>query len=178
MNRRILVLVGAAATVIVVAVVALALLGGARGALETTGEAAPPAASASAKPSASAAPSPSAAASDPVEPGDAATTAGVYRGYSPEALAEAQGRVLLFFHAPWCPQCRSLEADIAAQGVPDGVTILQVDYDTHQDLRQKYGVTLQTSFVEVDTSGTALQPVYVAYSDPHLAPTLAALLGS
>ena len=83
------------------------------------------------------------------------------------AIASAEGRVLLFFHAPWCPQCRSIEADIVAQGVPDGVTIIKVDYDSHQDLRQQYGVTLQTTFVEVDSAGEALQS-YVAYDDPHL----------
>lgn len=169
MNRRILIVVGAAATVIVVAIVALVLLGGAQGALEPESDAAP------APSSPVATPSPSETASEePTEP--ATTAAGVYRDYSPEALAAAEGRVLLFFHAPWCPQCRSIEADVATQGVPDGVTILVVDYDTNQELRQKYGVTLQTSFVEVDTSGEALQPVYVAYSDPHLAPTLDALL--
>lgn len=118
--------------------------------------------------------SPSAAApTDPpptetVEP-SADPTPGVYASYSDRELAQAQGRILLFFHAPWCPQCRSLERDILADGVPEGVTILKVDYDSRQDLRQRYGVTQQTSFVEVDASGQRVQPNFVAYSDPHLA---------
>jgi thiol-disulfide isomerase/thioredoxin len=100
---------------------------------------------------------------------------GAYVEYSNEAIAQAEGRVLLFFHAPWCPQCRSVESDIIAEGVPAGVTIIKVDYDSRQDLRQRYGVTLQTTFVEVDADGTELQK-HVAYDDPHLAAVVAAML--
>lgn len=109
--------------------------------------------------------------------GDAAapTPPGVYVEYSPTATADAEGRTILFFHAPWCPQCRSMEADIVAEGVPAGVTIIKVDYDTHQDLRRQYGVTLQTTFVEVDRAGEALQN-YVAYEDPRLQAVIDAML--
>ena len=102
-------------------------------------------------------------------------TVGVYVDYSDDAIAQAQGRVLLFFHAPWCPQCRSVENDILAEGVPAGVTIIKVDYDSRQDLRQQYGVTLQTTFVEVDDAGAELQK-HVAYDDPHLDAVIAAML--
>lgn len=102
-------------------------------------------------------------------------SAGVYVDYSPTAIAEAEGRALLFFHAPWCPQCRSVESDILAQGVPAGVTIIKVDYDSNQSLRQQYGVTLQTTFVEVDSAGVGLQ-TYVAYEDPRLQAVIDAML--
>lgn len=105
----------------------------------------------------------------------ATATAGAYVEYSDDAIAQAEGRVLLFFHAPWCPQCRSVESDILAQGVPDGVTIIKVDYDSRQDLRQQYGVTLQTTFVEVDADGAEVQK-HVAYDDPHLDAVVAAML--
>lgn len=105
----------------------------------------------------------------------ATATAGAYVEYSDDAIAQAKGRVLLFFHAPWCPQCRSVESDILAQGVPDGVTIIKVDYDSRQDLRQQYGVTLQTTFVEVDADGAEVQK-HVAYDDPHLDAVVAAML--
>lgn len=108
------------------------------------------------------------------EPADL-LTAGVYVEYSDSAIAAAEGRVLLFFHAPWCPQCRSIESDIDAQGVPDGVTIIKVDYDSNQSLRQQYGVTLQTTFVEVTSSGEALQS-HVAYDEPHLDAVIDAML--
>ena len=70
------------------------------------------------------------------------TTAGQYLTYSDDVIAKTAGTKLLFFHAPWCPQCRMLDADINKQGVPEGVSIIKIDYDTHQSLRQKYGVTL------------------------------------
>lgn len=100
---------------------------------------------------------------------------GIYVDYSPTAISSSEGRTFLFFHAPWCPQCRSVEADILADGVPAGVTIIKVDYDTHQDLRQEYGVTLQTTFVEVDRAGAGLQS-YVAYEDSRLRAVIDAML--
>jgi thiol-disulfide isomerase/thioredoxin len=102
-------------------------------------------------------------------------TAGIYVDYSDTAIADAVGTRLLFFHAPWCPQCRSVEEDILASGVPDGVTIIKVDYDSNQALRQQYGVTLQTTFVEVDASGAAVE-TFVAYETPTLQAVIDAML--
>ena len=45
------------------------------------------------------------------------------------------------------------------------MTVLKVDYDSNQALRQKYGVTLQTTFVEVDKDGNEIEK-YVAYNEP------------
>ncbi len=90
---------------------------------------------------------------------------GAYVSYSDMAIAEATGTKVLFFHAPWCSQCRSIEAGIKEQGVPEGITIIKVDYDTNQALRKKYGVTLQTTFVKVDDQGEQLSK-YVAYDEP------------
>lgn len=80
---------------------------------------------------------------------------GSYENYSPEKLASAQqGDVLLYFHADWCPICRPLDAEFRAQEASLGdVTILKVNYDTETALKQKYGVTLQHTFVQVDASG-------------------------
>ena len=99
---------------------------------------------------------------------------GTYADYSAEAVANADGRVWLFFHAPWCPQCVDLERNIQAGGVPEGLTILKVDYDTATDLRQRYGVTLQTTIVEIDGAGSEVDK-FVAYNDPSLNAALDAL---
>ncbi len=92
-------------------------------------------------------------------------TPGTYIDYSAEAFTSAKGTRLLFFYAPWCPQCRQLDADIKQSTLPDNVTILKVDYDSSQALRQRYGVTIQTTIVKVDADGNKAAS-YVAYDEP------------
>jgi len=91
---------------------------------------------------------------------DAMMEKGSYEPYSAEKLALALGGdVLLFFHADWCPICRAIEGEISALAgaLPAGVHILKVNYDTEIALRQKYGVTTQHTFVQVDADGTLIQ---------------------
>lgn len=90
---------------------------------------------------------------------------GSYTDYSETAVANTPGTKLLFFHASWCPQCRQIEASIKEGGVPKGVTVFKVDYDSNQTLRQKYGVTIQTTFVKIDDQGNKIES-YVAYEEP------------
>lgn len=105
----------------------------------------------------------------------AASQPGEYVEYSPELVSSTPGDKLLFFHADWCSQCVALEEDIEASGVPEGVTIFKVDYDSNQDLRQEYGVTIQTTMVKVDDNGEKIDS-YVAYEDPTIDNVTAALL--
>lgn len=89
----------------------------------------------------------------------AAQSTGSYEAYAPEKIARAaNGNVVLFFHAAWCPTCRALEADINSNrsSIPDGVTILKTDFDTQTALRQKYGVTVQHTLVQVDAQGNMI----------------------
>lgn len=90
---------------------------------------------------------------------------GLYVDYSEDAVSNATGTKLLFFHAPWCPQCREMDASIRSVGVPSDVTVFKIDYDSNQALRQKYGVTLQTTFVKIDDQGNKIAS-YVAYDEP------------
>jgi thiol-disulfide isomerase/thioredoxin len=89
------------------------------------------------------------------------THAGSYEAYSPEKIAmkAATGKVVLFFHASWCPTCRAVDADIKAHlsSIPEKLTILDVDYDSSTDLKIKYGVTIQHTFVEVDAQGNLVK---------------------
>ncbi|MDZ7786111.1 MAG: thioredoxin domain-containing protein [Candidatus Saccharibacteria bacterium] len=94
-----------------------------------------------------------------------ASIPGSYIEYDEETLANAEGQRVLFFHASWCPQCRSIEAGIESDGVPDGYTIVKVDYDSNQDLRAKYDVRLQTTFVKIDENNEKIDD-YVAYNEP------------
>ena len=118
----------------------------------------------------------SAAETQPVlSPTDAPTAQpGIYTDYNEQSFAHATGRRILFFHAPWCPQCRQLEQSIEEGNIPSNVTIFKTDYDSHTSLRQRYGVTLQTTLVEVDASGNAVG-TYVAYDTATLAAVLKGL---
>jgi thiol-disulfide isomerase/thioredoxin len=110
--------------------------------------------------------SPAAIASDtPTTAADSSASKGIYVDYAPNIIASTSRTKLLFFHAPWCPQCRALDTDIKNSSLPLNVAIIKTDYDTHQDLRQKYGVTLQTTFVKVDNEGNLVEK-YTAYNEP------------
>jgi len=87
--------------------------------------------------------------------------AGSYEAYAPEkvALASATHDVVLFFRASWCPTCISLDKDIKEniRKIPSSLTILDVNYDSSNALKQKYGVTYQHTFVQVDKGGNLIK---------------------
>lgn len=90
-------------------------------------------------------------------PPTAVAAPGRYETYS-EALVSEQGftTTILFFHAPWCPECRAFEQAIINSDLPDGLQILKVDYDSSTELKAKHAVTLQSTFVSVDADGMQL----------------------
>ena len=91
---------------------------------------------------------------------DSMMTAGSYETYSVEKLTKAAtGDVVLFFRAGWCPTCRAVDADIRAhlKDIPSNLAILDVDYDNSTSLKQKYGVTYQHTFVQVDAQGNLIR---------------------
>lgn len=100
---------------------------------------------------------------------------GKYVDYTDTVVATTTGTKLLFFHAPWCPQCRELEADIKANTIPTGTTIIKVDYDSNQSLRKKYGITLQTTIARVNDQGELVKK-FVAYDSPSLGSIIKNLL--
>jgi len=118
-------------------------------------------------------PSPSASADSETEVAPS-TVAGAYVEYSDGAIQSTPGPKALFFHASWCPQCRALDEDLKARGAPDGLTVFKVDYDGRTDLRQKYGVTLQTTVVFVDDAGELISSS-VLYDEPSVDSLVAAM---
>lgn len=84
---------------------------------------------------------------------------GTYEDYDTVKLALAgSGKVVLFFKASWCPTCNALNKDVEAhlKDIPSDVHILKVDYDNSAELKKKYGVTYQHTFVQVDSDGEQL----------------------
>lgn len=88
---------------------------------------------------------------------------GRYTNYSQDALMTGGYNThILFFYANWCPECQGFDESLVTNAIPDGVQILRIDYDQARDLRQKYGITIQTTFVRVDSSGVE-QHKWVGY---------------
>lgn len=81
---------------------------------------------------------------------------GRYSGYSSELASEDYPTTILFFYASWCPECRAFKQAITASTIPEGVQVLEVNYDDETALKQKYGVTLQTTFVKTNNKGDNL----------------------
>ncbi|WP_130014542.1 thioredoxin family protein [Serinicoccus sediminis] len=94
---------------------------------------------------------------DEEETGAMAGTSGYvdYATYAadPAAYAHDGAPVVLFFHADWCPDCRATDESLTTAGLPEGLTVVKVDFDEMTDLRQAYGVTQQHTFVQVDADG-------------------------
>lgn len=85
---------------------------------------------------------------------------GQYQEYQDSLLSKAEtGRVVLDFRADWCPTCLAFEDNLREnfEELPEDVTILTLDYDTEIDLRRKYGVTMQHTFVQVDSNGEEIK---------------------
>ena len=99
---------------------------------------------------------------------------GAYLDYADDVISATPGAKALFFHASWCPNCRALDEQLRTEGAPDGLTVFKVDYDERSDLRQRYGVTLQTTIVFVDDAGEPVSSV-VLYDDPSIAALEAAI---
>lgn len=120
-------------------------------------------------------PSPSTTIDESNNPSSKTKGGGNYTSYSETALAADTGTKVLFFHAPWCSQCRQIESGINKDTVPNGVIVYKVDYDSSQDLRNRYGVTLQTTFIVLNQDNEALKK-HVAYDNPDFESVKTAIL--
>jgi thiol-disulfide isomerase/thioredoxin len=91
---------------------------------------------------------------------DPSITPGSYTEYSAQSLetATATGKAVLFFHASWCPTCKAANEAFTtrASEIPAGVTILKADYDAEKDLKARYGITYQHTFVQIDAEGNEI----------------------
>jgi len=72
--------------------------------------------------------------------------------YTAAALAEAQNAnkpVAIHFHADWCSTCRAQEKVLNTLKTEAGLdlTVLVANYDTEKDLKKRFNVRVQSTFV-------------------------------
>jgi len=83
-----------------------------------------------------------------------------YIEYSKEAfdLASDKKRIY-FFHATWCPTCKAANTEFTnnLSQIPNDVMLFKTDYDKETDLKKKFKITYQHTFVLVDTNGNELK---------------------
>lgn len=75
-----------------------------------------------------------------------------YEDYKSNTAMYQDADKIIFFHAGWCPTCRGIENEINEDisRIPDNTVIIKTDFDSSTELRQKYGVTVQSTFVQID----------------------------
>lgn len=81
---------------------------------------------------------------------------GNYTAYSADMIGKSENTVV-FFHANWCPSCRAADTGISAGNIPENLTILKADYDSETELKKKYGVTSQHTFVLLNSQGEMMK---------------------
>lgn len=97
-------------------------------------------------------------------PRDTATTTELAGDYIPYESFMTSGdkysnsKVVLFFNAVWCSTCQQARENIEASlgQIPADLVIVVVDFDSSIELRKKYGVTVQHTFIEIDSAGEPL----------------------
>ena len=142
------------------ALIAVGLLLGACGTTTSGGAAAPASSTGSAASSSAPAPSgsPSSSSASSAPAAEARDGYVTYADYTADKEAFSAGPVVLFFHADWCPKCRETDSNLTADpaSLPDGLTVVKLDFDAETGLRQQYGVTVPHTFVQVDAAGEKL----------------------
>jgi thiol-disulfide isomerase/thioredoxin len=82
-----------------------------------------------------------------------------YVDYTPSAFDQANDkRRVYFFSAVWCPTCKAANREFLSDlgSIPEDVIIFKTDYDTETELKKKYAITYQHTFVQVDEAGNEL----------------------
>ena len=66
---------------------------------------------------------------------------------------------VLFFHAVWCPTCKIANEEFNSnlERIPEGVALIKTDYDKETELKKKYNITYQHTFVLVDDEGNEIK---------------------
>ena len=66
------------------------------------------------------------------------------------ASQEAGEKILLHFHADWCPTCKAQQkvlAELKSSGILNKITVYPVDYDKEVEFKKEMKVTAQSTFI-------------------------------
>lgn len=83
-------------------------------------------------------------------------TAPRYVPYSASTFDTAKDKKrILYFHADWCSVCKPLDKELSEKSdqIPPDVVVLKANYDRETELKKKYAITYQHTFVFVDDEG-------------------------
>jgi thiol-disulfide isomerase/thioredoxin len=82
-----------------------------------------------------------------------------FEGESQLNALAADGTTVVFFYAAWCPNCRATIAELNARWaeVNPNLTVVIADYDKETELKGKFGVTYQDTFVLLDAEGKSVK---------------------
>jgi thiol-disulfide isomerase/thioredoxin len=82
----------------------------------------------------------------------------IYTNLEAAEMFAEHGPAVLFFAADWCPYCQADLRDINTNGaqLSKDITVIVVNYDKSAMLKAKYGVTVQDTFVQIDSKGDKL----------------------
>jgi thiol-disulfide isomerase/thioredoxin len=86
---------------------------------------------------------------------------GMYKAYSDGVVGNGAISVL-FFHAGWCPVCKREDGKLTGwyeANAEKFLTTYKVNYDTSGELKNRYNVTYQHTFVKIDGQGNILEKI-------------------
>jgi len=75
------------------------------------------------------------------------------------AVAAENEKTVVFFFASWCPNCILTLTELSEKwsDVEPDITLVIADYDTETELKAKYGVTYQDTFVLLDSKAESVK---------------------
>jgi thiol-disulfide isomerase/thioredoxin len=93
----------------------------------------------------------------PAAPAAATSSLVIFTDLAAARALAKKGPVVLFFAAAWSPTCQAALDDINANGSRlKDIAVVVVDYDKARELKSKYRVTVQHTFVQIDADGGKL----------------------
>lgn len=90
-----------------------------------------------------------------------------YRAYEDGVIGNGQESVL-FFYAAWCPYCQANDHRLLTWSGPLPVTVYKVDYDAETELKNRYGIATQDTFIRIDGTGKEIARLNLGASKEQL----------